>query len=54
MPDITMCSTDDCPRRKECYRHEAKPDSWQSYTDFYKHLGLDCDKFWEINKGAQG
>lgn len=23
MPDITMCASDTCHRRTECYRHEA-------------------------------
>jgi hypothetical protein len=31
-PDITMCLSPDCPRRKQCYRHEAVPDKqYQSY-----------------------
>jgi hypothetical protein len=31
-PDITMCLSKDCPRRKQCYRHEATPDpGYQSY-----------------------
>ena len=35
MPDITMCSRDDCPINKQCYRHEANPDDhWQSYSNF--------------------
>lgn len=36
MPDITMCASDVCCARHECYRHEAKPSEFrQSYSDFY-------------------
>lgn len=32
MPDITMCTGGDCPRREICYRHRAKPSRFiQSY-----------------------
>lgn len=38
MPDISMCNADHCPRKTECYRHEAsgtKPnDGRQSYMMF--------------------
>lgn len=35
MSDITICVNDDCPERKDCYRHNAKPNSLrQSYADF--------------------
>ena len=36
MPDITMCMSIDCPKRKDCYRFIATPDYIQSYADFYK------------------
>ncbi len=37
MPDITMCDSEECPSRKDCYRHEAKPSPMrQAYADFYK------------------
>jgi hypothetical protein len=32
MPDITMCASDTCHRRTECYRNEAsgtEPNPWQ-------------------------
>lgn len=35
MPDITMCLSDDCPKRFSCYRYVAKPDTLQSYSDFH-------------------
>ena len=36
MPDITMCdSNNKCPVQDQCYRHMARPDKFQSYSDFY-------------------
>ena len=34
MPDITMCSSKNCPMRGSCYRSRAKPDKLQSWTNF--------------------
>ena len=34
MPDITMCSSKECPMRSSCYRTRAKPDKLQSWTNF--------------------
>lgn len=31
MPDISMCSGGTCPLRLECFRHRARPSSWQSW-----------------------
>lgn len=31
MPDITMCRSDKCYQRHECYRYLARPDGWQSF-----------------------
>jgi hypothetical protein len=32
MPDITMCSGDNCPAKETCYRFTAIPNEWrQSY-----------------------
>lgn len=32
--DITMCMTENCPKKDECYRQTAKPDRFQSYSLF--------------------
>lgn len=32
--DITMCLTEDCDKREECWRYKATPDRLQSYSDF--------------------
>ncbi|CAK0755042.1 hypothetical protein CCP1ISM_50026 [Azospirillaceae bacterium] len=35
-PDITMCSpTKYLKKCSRCYRFKAKPDAWQSYSNFY-------------------
>ncbi len=34
MPDITMCLSESCPVRDTCYRKQAKPDKYQSYSIF--------------------
>ena len=35
MPDITMCSSVNCPVRNECYRSKAVTDELQSYNFEY-------------------
>lgn len=34
MPDITMCTSNECPVRDQCYRKQAKPSNWQSWANF--------------------
>lgn len=34
MPDITMCASENCPEREECYRTQAKPSKLQSWSNF--------------------
>ena len=49
MPDITMCMNDICPRRKNCYRHEADPDpNWQSYSNFSECKSPYFDRYIEF------
>lgn len=46
MPDITMCSNNNCPVRNTCYRHTAKPSEIQSYAVFQfdtGFIGVLCD-----------
>jgi hypothetical protein len=42
MPDISMCLSDICERRYECYRHEAVPSQYQAYAVFNP---TDCEYF---------
>ncbi len=51
MPDITMCEDRDCPKRKECYRFNAKPSEFRQswFTESpRKKDSLECRMFWEI------
>ena len=32
--DITMCTSENCPYRDECYRVRAKPGKYQSWSNF--------------------
>lgn len=34
MPDITMCSNENCQMKNSCLRHTAPPDKYQSWSDF--------------------
>lgn len=34
MPDITMCSSQYCPEKNNCYRATAKPSEHQSWSNF--------------------
>ena len=49
MPDITMCTNEECPMKHKCYRYTAKPSEYsQSYGIFKpkKVSGvLVCERF---------
>lgn len=51
MPDITLCTNDDCPLKDSCYRHTAKPDPiWQSYAHFEPKMKFhDRDGYSEMD-----
>ena len=49
MPDITMCLTATCPKKDQCYRYIAKPDRFQSYSDFTEFCKKTDEFFWETN-----
>jgi hypothetical protein len=46
MPDITMCRTNECPKRFDCVRAMAIPSTYQSVSNFY--VDLPCENFWHI------
>lgn len=48
MPDISLCSNNNCPLRKGCYRATAIPsDFLQSYTVFNLNEDGTCNWFWD-------
>ena len=34
MADITMCTSENCPYKDKCYRTKAKPEKYQSWSNF--------------------
>lgn len=51
MPDISMCSGENCPLKEKCYRHKAKPSDYQTYflNPPVKEDGT-CEYFWKIEE----
>lgn len=53
MADITMCASDNCPLKEDCYRFTADPaELWQSYSCFKGssreiNKPEDCPNFWD-------
>ena len=43
-----MCLNHECHLAKECYRHEAKPSEWQSYSCFHPDGVGECNHFLPI------
>ena len=53
MADITMCTNTLCPNACDCYRIQAKPGEWQSYSEFKYEVsakGVICKGYWPILK----
>jgi hypothetical protein len=52
MPDITMCSSENCPMRGSCYRSRAKPNKLQSWTNFeyFCNENSGFDEYIKYNK----
>jgi len=46
MPDITMCSGEECPLKESCYRYTAKPSRYQSYFFEPPIEDGECNYFW--------
>jgi len=48
MPDITLCSGNNCELSSICYRYKAEPTPYrQSYFCKPPNEGLECEYFWE-------
>jgi hypothetical protein len=43
MPDITMCTNEECPLKKSCYRFMGIPSQWQSFSHFSG--GENCEAY---------
>jgi hypothetical protein len=50
MPDISMCTGEDCPKKQMCYRHTAKASDYQSFFMNPPIKDGQCDYFWD-NEG---
>lgn len=53
MPDITMCTQTLCPNASTCYRVQAKPSDYQSYSQFEYTVspnGVECEHYWPMYK----
>ena len=51
MADITMCRTEECPRKLTCHRYTATAGELQSY--FMDKAWQDCEFYWR-RKSVQG
>ena len=49
MPDIAMCSGEECPFKEKCYRFTAKPSEYQSYFVEPPIKDGKCDHYWGEN-----
>lgn len=48
MADIAMCLNKLCPKFRSCYRAQATPSRWQSFSSFSYEVsskGVVCDGF---------
>ena len=55
MADITMCANAVCPKAHQCYRVQADPSIWQSWTIFEFTIESDevhCDNYWPVIESA--
>ena len=49
MPDITMCMSKNCDRREKCYRSQATPARYQTYSNFEDFCNEgNFEYFWKI------
>jgi len=46
MPDISMCTGENCPLKEKCYRFKAKPSSYQAFFSDPPVTNGECEYFW--------
>ena len=55
MADITLCLSETCPQRRQCFRHEAPPKRFgQSYHAFTQSKGDECEWFVPLKEKLHG
>lgn len=51
MPDICMCMSKNCERREQCYRSQAVPDRYQTYSNFEEVCrDNNFEYFWQMKE----
>lgn len=51
MQDISKCSNNKCPFRKNCWRWECPASGWQSYSEYpTPKKEADCDGYYPMSK----
>lgn len=53
MPDICMCTGEDCQVKNDCYRYRATPSHMQTYFFSPPTKGGYCEYFWLIDKDCR-
>lgn len=53
MPDITMCMSTTCTQKDSCYRSQAIPSYWQSYSNFNQDENEKCNNYWPMDEMLQ-
>jgi hypothetical protein len=55
MPDISMCTNEECPLKETCYRYNATPSEFmQAYAKFeYDKDTKSCDYYWKNVKDGK-
>lgn len=49
MPDITMCSRNDCPMRRDCYRRIAQPSGPRQSWTYPERVYPQCEHYWPVD-----
>jgi hypothetical protein len=50
MPDIAMCTGNECPVKEDCWRYMAPTDRFQSYFATPPYTEEGCEYFWDMNE----
>jgi hypothetical protein len=50
MPDIAMCTGDECPVKENCWRYMSPSDRYQSQFASPPYTEAGCEYFWDMNE----